>query len=373
MHILFACGGTGGHINPALAVAGYIRELHPDAQISFVGNKSGMESTLVPKAGYDFYPIHVAGFQRKITPKNICRNVDALVKMFTSSAEASALLKRLKPDVVVGMGGYVSGPVLRKAHQLGIKTATHEQNAFPGITTKALLKYVDTVMLAMPDAQKRLPDTREYVITGNPVRGELLVTTRQQARKHLGIDPEGIMVLSFGGSLGAKRINEVVAASIAQYTANASVYHYHATGKFGKEWMPAMVERMGCKIKEHRNLRVTEYIHDMNFCMAAADLVICRAGAITLSELAAQGKASILIPSPNVAENHQYHNAMTLGERDAAVVIEEKDLTEELLIQTVSELVAQPQKLKEMGQNAKKVAITDACQRIYDQIIKLVH
>lgn len=372
MHIVFACGGTGGHINPALAVAGYLKEHHPDAVISFIGNKTGMEATLIPKAGYDFYPIHVAGFQRRLTPKNILRNVDAFVKMFTSTAEASSLLKKLNPDVVVGMGGYVSGPVLRKAHQLGFKTATHEQNAFPGVTTKALLKYVDTVMLAMPDARKRLPDTREYIITGNPVRGEVLRMTREEARAHFGMD-DRVMILSFGGSLGAKRVNEVTASLIANYTANAPVYHYHATGKFGKDWMPALTEEKGCRIGEHDNLRVSEYIHDMDYCMAAADLVICRAGAITLSELQAQGKASLLIPSPNVAENHQYHNAMTLAERDAAVVIEEKDLTDERLIETVRELAEHPDRLRQMGENAKRSAITDACERISTEILRLIH
>lgn len=371
MHILFACGGTGGHINPALAVAGYIREQHPDARISFIGNRKGMEATLVPKAGYDFYPIDVAGFQRKISFVNIGRNADAFVKMFKSSFQSSKLLKKLAPDVVVGMGGYVSGPVLRKAHQLGIKTATHEQNAFPGITTKMLLKYVDTVMLAMPDARLRLPQDREYVITGNPVRGEILRADRASARAHFGMD-DRIMILSFGGSLGAKRINEAVASLIADHAGSGKFYHYHATGKFGIEWMPDLLKEKGVDLSKCPEIRMTEYIDDMDLCMAAADLVICRAGAITLSELETMGRASVLVPSPNVAENHQYHNAMTLVNRKAAAVIEEKDLTDEKLIDVVNELTKRKDILDSMGKKASEMAITDASKRIYDEIIKLL-
>ncbi|MGN1081879.1 MAG: undecaprenyldiphospho-muramoylpentapeptide beta-N-acetylglucosaminyltransferase [Acutalibacteraceae bacterium] len=371
MHIVFACGGTGGHINPALAVAGYIREHHPDAEISFIGNETGMESRLVPDAGFDFYPIKVAGFQRKINFTNIKRNLDAFVKMFTSSAKSKKILKGLKPDVVVGMGGYVSGPVLREAHKLGIKTATHEQNAYPGVTTKALVKFVDTVMLAMEDAKLRLPSTREYVVTGNPVRGSITGAKKDASRKFFNMDNR-LMILSFGGSLGAKRINETVAAVIAWHADSGKYYHYHAMGKFGSEWMPDLVKSKGVNLSECPWIRMTEYINDMDLCMSAADLVICRAGAITLSELEMLGKPSILIPSPNVAENHQYHNAMSLAKRNAAVVLEEKYLTEEKLIKTVNDLISDKAKLEEMGRNARSLAITDAVERIYLEIMKLI-
>lgn len=371
MHILFACGGTGGHINPALAVAGYIREHHPEAKISFIGNKTGMESKLIPDAGFDFYPIKVAGFQRKINFTNIKRNIDAFIKMFTSSVKSRQILKELKPDVVVGMGGYVSGPVLREAHKLKIKTATHEQNAFPGITTKALVKFVDTVMIAMEDARDRLPKNREYVFTGNPVRGSVAAAKREEARAHFGMD-DSPMILSFGGSLGARKINEAV-ASILQWHANTGkYYHYHAMGKFGTDWMPELIKQKGVELEKCPKIRVTEYINDMDYCMAAADIVICRAGAITLSEIQMLGKASILIPSPNVAENHQYHNAMSLVKRGAAIVIEEKDLTEKRILAEVKNLIEDKSKIKQMEMNAKSMAVTDAVERIYIEIMKLV-
>ncbi len=371
MKIVFVCGGTGGHINPALAAAGTIREHHPDAQISFIGNETGMESRLVPQAGYDFYPIHVSGFERKLNFQGIVHNVSAVRKAVTAGFEAAKILKKLKPDLVVGMGGYVSGPVVRKAHQMGIKTAIHEQNAFPGLTTKMLVKSVNTVMLAMPAAMKHLPE-RHYMITGNPVRSQLLKVTREQARKQLGLDETTPFILSFGGSLGAECINRSVADVMEKHWKNASCYHYHGTGKEAWEWMQDLLKTKGVDLAKAPNIRMTEYINDMDLCMAAADLVISRAGAITLSEIEVQGKAAILIPSPYVAENHQYHNAMTLVNRGAAVVLEEKDLTGDMLWQKVNELLANPAQLAAMGEAAKDGAYLDANERIYKALMKLL-
>ena len=325
MNILFACGGTGGHINPAIAVAGYIKSRNPDAVINFVGNETGMESRLVPAAGYNFYPIHVSGFERKLTPHNLKNNVKSFKRMFTSGFEAGKIIRELNPDVVVGTGGFACGPVLRKAHKMGYKTATHEQNAYPGVTTKLLSKYVDTVMLAMPEAEKFLPK-REYVVTGNPVRTAVLEANKPSARKKLGIDNRP-MILSFGGSLGADTVNKAVAELMARHAGGQNYYHFHGTGRGAYDGFINDITSRGVDLSINPQIRVTEYINDMDLCMAAADLVISRAGAITLSEIEAQGKASILIPSPNVAENHQFHNAMTLKNRGAAVVIEEKELT----------------------------------------------
>ncbi len=370
MHILFAAGGTAGHINPAIAVAGVVRAKHPDAKISFIGNKTGMEAKLVVNAGFDFYPVSVAGFQRKINLVNIKRNAEALVKMFTSTVQAGKLLKELKPDVVVGTGGYVSGPVLRKAAKLGIKTATHEQNAFPGITTKALCKLVDEVMVAMPQAIDRLPKDRKYIVTGNPVRQSVIDTKREEARAKLGLDNRP-MILSFGGSLGARIINESVAEILAWHGNSGDYYHYHAIGKFGMDFMPDLIRSKGVEYEKLNHLRITEYINDMDLCMAAADLVIARSGAITLSELQVQGKASVLIPSPNVAENHQYYNAKALEDIGAAIVIEEKDLTGEKITEVVKDLLSDPAKLSKMGNFAKTNAIFDANERIYEVIMGL--
>ncbi|MCQ2478703.1 MAG: undecaprenyldiphospho-muramoylpentapeptide beta-N-acetylglucosaminyltransferase [Clostridia bacterium] len=368
MHILFAGGGTAGHINPALAVAGYIKEKHPDAVISYIGTPDKLEAVLVPEKGYDFRTIEVSGFQRKISKENLKKNVSAFKKMFTSSFEAKKILKELKPDVVVGTGGYVSGPVLRDAVKLGIKTAIHEQNAFPGVTTKMLAKNVDEVMLAMPQAKSYLKLKKEPTVTGNPVRSELLNITKQQARKKLGFDNRP-MILSFGGSLGARHINEALEGLIKWHNGTDKFYHIHGTGKVGFNAMNEHLDEKGVKLS--KNVKVREYIDDMDICMAAADLVICRAGAITLSELCACGKPAILIPSPYVAENHQYHNAMTLKNCGAAEVIEEKDLTEEKLIEVVSGIIENKPKLEKMSNAAYKNAILDANERIYEVIMKL--
>ena len=366
MHILFAGGGTAGHINPALAIAGYIREKHPDAHISYIGTPDKLEAKLVPEKGYNFRTIVVAGFQRKISLKNIARNASAVRKMFTSSIEAKKILKELQPDVVIGTGGYVSGPVLREASRMGLKTAIHEQNAFPGVTTKMLASHVDEVMFAMPEAQKYIKLNKKPTITGNPIRQELLKITREEARKRLGID-DSPLILSFGGSLGARRINEAVTGLIKWHNGTNKFYHIHGTGKVGYQTMMDNLSDISLSSK----VDVREYIDDMDVCMAAADLIICRAGAITLSELQACGKPAILIPSPYVAENHQYHNAKTLENIGAAKIIEEKDLTAEKLIEVVGGLIENRPRLQEMSQKAQKNAIVDANERIYNVIMKL--
>lgn len=366
MHILFAGGGTAGHINPALAIAGYIKDKEPDTKISYIGTVRNLEARLVPAAGYDFYTIDVAGFQRRISPKNIWHNIVAVKKVVTASAKARKLLKELKPDVVVGTGGYVSGPVLREAAKLGIKTAIHEQNAFPGITTKALAPNVDRVMLAMPEAQKHMKLNKKAYEVGNPVRKELTEISREEARAKLGLDSRPL-ILSFGGSLGARPINEAVVGLIKHHNNSGKYYHIHAAGKAGYvDTKKQIDEKCGALSKE---ITLREYIDDMNVCMAAADIVICRAGAITLSELCVCGKAAILIPSPYVAENHQYHNAMTLKNKGAAMVIEEKDLTDEMLINTVEQMLADVNTVRVMGENALKNSIPDSNERIY-KIIK---
>ena len=371
MNIVFVAGGTGGHINPALAVAGTLKTKYPEAKISFIGNRTGMEATLVPKAGYKFYPIDVAGFQRKISLQNIKRNAVAVYRVFKSTVQAGKILEDLKPDVVVGTGGYTCGPVLRKAAKMGIKTCTHEQNAFPGITTKTLCKYVDEVMVAMPDAIKRLPENRNYIVTGNPVRQSIIDTTRSQAREKLGLDENKPMILSLGGSLGARAVNEAIADVIGWHAKSKKYYHFHAIGKYGVDWMPDLIREKGVDFEKYENLRISEYIYDMDLCMAAADLVINRAGASTISELQVKGMPSILIPSPNVAENHQFYNAKTLSDNDAAILIEEKDLSGKSLIEAIKSVIDSPEKLKQMSENAKKTAVFDANDRICEVIMKL--
>ncbi len=370
MKIIFAGGGTAGHINPALAIAGYVREKQPDAEILYIGCKGGMEERLVPQAGYEFKGIIVQGFRRKLTPKGIAENIVTVKKAISAEIDAKTIIKEFKPDICVGTGGYVSGPVLRAAAKLGIPTIIHEQNAFPGITNKMLAKKADRVMLAMPAAKKHFKGKCRFVETGNPVRGEILIADRESARKELGLD-ERPVILSFGGSLGARIINESLADIISRSAKDGKYQHIHAYGQYGK-WFPDLLREKGVDPDSAENLDIREYINNMPVCLAAADVVVARAGAITLSEIQVKGKPSVLIPSPNVAENHQYHNAMSLVEKNAAVMIEEKDLTPEKLTEAIDQLASDPEKLKEYSQNAKKMAVDDAAKRIYSVMIEVL-
>ena len=371
MKILFACGGSAGHINPALGIANSIKSLHKDAEILFAGNPEGMEARLIPRAGYDFAPIKVQGFPRKLTLNNIKRNIQAALLLTRAGAVAKKILRDFQPDVVVGTGGYVSGPVLQTAAKLGYKTVAHESNAYPGLTTKLLARRVDKVLLTVEDAKRHLPQNVDYIVTGTPIRQELLFADRAAARRKLNISDDAICLLSFGGSLGATPINEAVCDVIKHFQGRGILHHIHATGKFDAEDFPAMLAQRGIDTTDPR-LDLREYIYDMPDCMAAADLIISRCGAITLAELECMGKASILIPSPHLAENHQYHNAMVLANKNAAVVVEEKDLTGEKLCHIIEELVRDPRELKNLGKNARSLAILDANERICKEIYDLL-
>ncbi len=373
IRILFACGGTAGHINPALAVAGVLKKKHPDTQILFAGNPKGMEARLVSAAGYDFAPIHVLGFQRKLTLHNLKNNVMAAAYLLTASQRAAKIIRDFSPNVCMGTGGYVSGPVVRQAAKMGIPTLTHEQNAFPGVTTKLLTRYVDKVLLAVPEAMDYLPPKvhDRCVITGNPVRQEILLADRKAARQKMGIG-DRICLLSFGGSLGAQQINQSIADVMAWHAGKGRIHHIHATGQYGVELFPRLLRERGVNPQGDPHLDIRTYIDDMPDCLAAADLVICRSGAISLSELQAAGKASILIPSPNVAENHQYHNAMVMVSKNAALIIEEKDLTGARLIQVIEDVISDPQELRNIGKNAASMAIIDSAERICSQIEELI-
>ncbi len=370
MRIIFAGGGTAGHINPALAIAGYIKEHVPDAQILYVGAVGGMEERLVKQAGFEFKGIHISGFSRKLNINGIKKNVGTLKKLITSSIESKNIINEFKPDICVGTGGYVSGPILRKAAKMGIPIIIHEQNAFPGVTTKMLAHRAKWVMLAVPQAKKFFDDKCNVVVTGNPIRKEIITASKKEAREKLKLDNRPV-ILSFGGSLGARKINESMISLIVDTCKTDKFQHIHAYGQYGKWFLPTLLDK-GVNVSNHPNLDIREYINDMPTCLAAADLVICRAGAITLSEIQAQGKAAILIPSPNVAENHQYHNAMALVNNKAASIIEEKDLTGEELIKKTKEMLSSPEVLKEYQKNAQEMAIYDANERIYSIIREII-
>ena len=371
MRVLIAAGGTAGHINPALAIAGAIKKADPSAEIHFAGRKEGMEYRLVTQAGYPFHHIEITGFQRRLSLNNIKRNIITLWNLALSGPKARAMMKEVQPDLVIGCGGYVSGPVVRCAAKKGIKTAIHEQNAFPGVTNKLLAPDVDIVFAAVPAAVEKLGAPEKTQVVGNPVRPEVFEKAgeRDAIRAQLGAGDRTV-ILSFGGSLGARRVNEVVADLCAwEQKEHKPVLHIHATGQYGVELFQNLEKEKGFAPGE--SLVVKEYINNMPELLAAADLVISRAGALTLAELEAEGRAAILIPSPNVAENHQYYNAMELQKAGAAVVIEEKDLTGEKLVAAVKEMTADPEKLREIGLAAKALGVPNACGHITDELLDL--
>ncbi|MBE6778339.1 MAG: undecaprenyldiphospho-muramoylpentapeptide beta-N-acetylglucosaminyltransferase [Ruminococcaceae bacterium] len=363
MRVLMTGGGTAGHINPALAIADKIKKEHPDAEILFVGAKGRMETRLVPAAGYPIRTETVRGFQRQLTLKNIGLNMLAAINVVTSGVESDRILKEFRPDIAIGTGGYVCGPILRKAIKRGIPVVVHESNAFPGMTVKMLAKEGATVLLCSEKARQHLPQGAHAVVTGNPLRPDFLTLDKVTARRTLGVD-ERPLVLSFGGSLGAQHINDTMAQVLSLSHQRGALQHIHGTGRAGFAAMKQQLDALGVPLHGD-GIAVREYIDDMPVCMAAADLVICRCGAMTLSELPAAGKPSILIPSPYVAENHQYHNAMVLVEQGAAVCIEEKDLTAERLWATIEEITANRDRLQQMSDNVRQAAILDADERIY--------
>ena len=370
MKILMTGGGTAGHINPALAIAALLKKEYPDAEFLFVGAKGRMETQLVPAAGYPIRTVSVRGFQRRLSLKNIGRNILAAVDVFTASAASARIIKEFKPDLAVGTGGYVCGPVLRECIKQGIPVAVHESNAFPGVTVKMLGKEGALILLCSEDARRHLPEGVKAVVTGNPIRGDFVTMDKATARAELGLDSRPL-VLSFGGSLGAARINEAMAEVLRRSMAEGKLQHIHGAGKNGYAAMKAQLEEMGVPLQGD-GIAVREYIDDMPRCMAAADLVICRCGAMTLSELPAAGKPSILIPSPYVAENHQYHNAMVLVNRGAAMCIEEKDLTADTLWEAIQSATSNEDTLRQMEEKVRGAAILDADERIMDQLKALL-
>ncbi len=364
MRILMAGGGTAGHINPALAIADTIKQHHPDAEILFVGVNGKMETSLVPAAGYAIKTVTVQGFQRKLTPKAMVHNLSAAYHAVTAGGEAKRILREFVPDLAIGTGGYVCGPVLRQAARMGIPILLHESNALPGVTVKLLAPMAKAVMVGDEAARRHLPEGTQVVVTGNPLRRGFAAMDRTTARRELGVD-ERPLVLSFGGSLGARYLNEAMAGVLKHNQEKQAIQFIVGTGKGeNSQRMQAMLTEYGVK-PDGVHVRVRDYIEDMPRCMAAADLVISRCGAMTVSELPAMQKPSVLVPSPYVAENHQFYNAKALADRGAAVCIEEKDLTAERLWDTIEQTVLDPERLAAMSKAAGAAAVWDADERIY--------
>ncbi len=363
MRVMFVAGGTGGHINPAIAVANEVKRLNPSSEILFVGTEGRMETQIVPKAGFNIKTVKMNGFSRQVNLKGLLENIKTVCLTLKASSVAKKIIEEFKPDVVVGFGGYVTGPVLNTAVKMGIKTAIHEQNAFPGVANKALAKKVDKVMLTSLDAEKHMSCKNPPVVTGLPVRREIIKADRDYSRAMLGLNNNDMLVLSMGGSLGADAINNAVVDMLDVLKGEKNICFLHSTGKFGF-WVEDKLKEMNIPYGKGTNIEIRPYIDNMDICLSACDLVISRAGASSISEIQALSKPSILIPSPNVAENHQFHNAMALAKNEGAVLIEEKDLDGNFLAQKILELKNDKSKLETISKNAGKDAKLNALSEI---------
>ena len=367
MNVSFTCGGTGGHINPAISVANLLRERMPDSKILFIGAEDGMEKNLVPRAGYELETIRISNFQRKLTPAGVWHNVTTACHMAGSMQKAKKIIRAFQPDVIVGTGGYASYPALHMGAKLGIPTAVHESNAVPGLTTRMVAGHVSRIMVSLADSSNQYPDPEKVTVTGTPVGSAFLYGDREKARAALGIGDEPLIVSAWG-SLGAREMNKKIARFMVREAQDGLYRHVHATGSYGWRWMPAYVRDQGLLLENHPWLDMREYIYNMPELLAAADLVLCRAGAGTISEVCASGTPCIMIPSPNVTDNHQEKNARVLEKRGAAVVVREKDCDGDSLYETARALLSDPDRLREMRLAARRLAVVDAAEQILQVI-----
>jgi UDP-N-acetylglucosamine--N-acetylmuramyl-(pentapeptide) pyrophosphoryl-undecaprenol N-acetylglucosamine transferase len=358
--ILFAGGGTGGHVYPAIAIADAIREQQPAVAIEFAGTRDRMEWEAVPKAGYAIHPITVTGFQRSLS----LRNLAFPFKLLRGFFQSLALVRAFDPDVVVGTGGFVSGPVLLAASLLGRPIVIQEQNAFAGATNKLLASRASKIHIAFPEAADRFPAER-CELTGNPTRSELLTVDRDAARMHFGVPSGARMLLVFGGSLGSQALNEAMEANLETLLENPDL---HIVWQSGARYF----ERLSKSVPPHDRLKLLKYVDRMDMAYAATDIALCRAGAITCSELLVTGTPAILVPSPNVAEDHQTKNAKSMVAAGAALMLPESQLKDGLAGRVGSLLDDEPQRTR-MAEAAREAARPDAARRIAESVLQLAH
>lgn len=361
MKILFAGGGTAGHINPAISIADYMKEKEEDFEALFIGTNRGLEKKLVPAAGYKIKYIDICGFDRK----RLWKNVAVVYKLIKSRFSCRSIIREFRPDAVVCTGGYVSGPVAMAAKKEGIPAIIHEQNVYPGLTVKGAEKYVDYVAVSFEETCQHMGNPEKCIVTGNPVRSEILTADKEKAREELGL-PDKPFVLVFGGSLGAQKINETMIGVLKKAACQKKFRLLFGTGDRNFAKVSEDINADSIEIGE--DIKIVPYINNMSTVMAAADVVVARAGAITVSEIAALGKPSILIPSPNVVRNHQEQNAREFEKNGAARVITEDVLTADLLYDTIVEMTQDKQVLSQMSKNVKKLARTDALEKIYNLV-----
>ena len=372
MNVIFTCGGTGGHINPAIAVADILKERHPDCNILFIGAKGHMEEQLVPRAGYRLECLPGSGLSRKLNLAGIKKNVQAVKSVFTAVKQCKRIIRDFQPDVIIGTGGYASFPALYAGSRMGIPTCVHESNAVPGLTTKIAANTADRVLVCFEESKKHYKHPQKVQVVGMPIRRDFWETQRAQARRELGIGQEPLVVSTFG-SQGAKVMNEMTAQLFAlEQQAGFPFRHIHAVGKFGTEWMPQAVKEQGVDLENCPSIDMREYIYNMPTVLAAADVVLGRSGSGTCNEIAATGTPCILIPSPNVTNNHQEKNARILESRGGAVVIPETECSAQKIFDQINALMQDEPRRKEMSQALRSMVILDSAERICDILEELI-
>ena len=370
MKILFTCGGTAGHVNPAVALAQLFQARNPGCQVLFVGADGGMETRLVPKEGYEIQTVTITNFRRSMSPAAIGHNFKTLWNMTRSRRQANAILDQFQPDLVVGTGGYASFPVVRAAAERGIPTAVHESNAVPGLTTKALSKVVDVVMVGFEESRSHYEHPEKVVVTGTPVREDFFRYTRKEAREKLGFTDSKPLVLSVWGSLGAEVMNRRMAECIALECRDGAPFrHIHGAGR---DYHAVVEELRDSGVEKFPDIDVREYIYDMPLVMAAADLVLCRAGASTIAELTAIAKPAVLVPSPNVVADHQTKNARVLANAGGAVLLPENESSGEKLYSLITRLLGDEARRETMSRALRDMGVPDAAEQIYRTLTGLM-
>ena len=368
MRFLFTCGGTAGHINPALGVAGRIKQLVPDAEFLFVGAKDHMEMELVPREGYPIKPVTISGFMRSVKPKMLLENVRAVGRLASACHLAKSYIKQFAPDVAVGTGGYVCYPVLRMASKMGVPTAVHESNAVPGLTTKLLEGAVDRILVGLEESRSFYKHPDKVEVTGTPVRVDFQCLDKASARRQLGLDADTPVVLAVFGSLGAEYMNGAMEGFIRRMGKSGGFRLVYATGKRYYEQVRGRLQADGLW---GGSIDVREYIYDMPKVMTAADLIICRSGASTISELTYLGKPAVMVPSPNVVNNHQEKNARVLEKAGAVKMLLEGQFDGDKLYDTVTGMLADTAGLERMHQASLRLGVSDATDRIASIVLGL--
>lgn len=365
LKVVIAGGGTGGHIYPGIAIAKYLQSRDKDIDIIFIGTRKGLEMDLVPREGYKLELISVSGFERKISFDTLL----TVKKAFKGLSESKRILRQFKPDIVIGTGGYVCGPVVFSSWLMGIPAIIHEQNVIPGVANKLSAKFVKKIAISFEESKKYFKNKSKLVYTGNPIRGEILKADRKKALASLGLSEDTPIIMSAGGSRGARPLNEAMVDLIDKNIKRNRRYQViMSTGKNQYEHVLGMLKDKKIDVDKTKNIRVLPYIYEMENALAASDIVISRAGAIMLSELTALGIPSVLVPSPYVANNHQEYNARALEKAGASIVILEKDLKNIDLESKVFQMINNDKKLKFMRFNSQKLACTDADEKIYNII-----